>query len=151
MRFRSQIKIHRRGNIAGMLPGGNSGILVYTLYFPLAAPINGHPVYAMPVRIGACSYRADIRYSFSLSRTSCRGRRRYPSSHRSDFAPAVKPPRRCGHDMKLNETHCPWADPIGSCPRTHERRLSLPVDYVLPMIGGIDYPGDFRRRRRQLR
>lgn len=29
--------------------------------------INGHPVYAMPTRIGACSYRTDIRYSFSLS------------------------------------------------------------------------------------
>lgn len=46
----SQIKIHRRETSLGRITRRQ-------VYFPLAAPINGHPVYAMPTRIGACSYR----------------------------------------------------------------------------------------------
>jgi len=49
---------------------------------------------------------------FILSLASCRGRRRYPTSHRSiDFTPAVELVRAC---MKLNKTHCPCFDSIGS-------------------------------------
>lgn len=70
----------------------------------------------MPTRIGARSYRAPISVIYSLSLV--------PAVVGGDDIRAVievtlrLQRSRCGHDMKLNETHCPWADPIGSSLRT---------------------------------
>jgi len=132
--FGLKLKFHHRGKRLGNVTRRQRE----AFYFPLAASINGHPVYheAMLTRIDACSYRADIRYSFSLSLSLDQLSWAVTISEQSSK-------RLCARGETGAGTIWNWMKrtvrgPILSeVPRGHERRLSLPVNCVVPMVSII--------------